>query len=306
MIVADRLRHPDRRRSRSSSPTPRSCPRGGGTGGSRSLQLGGTAVLHERPTRCVERARELAARAAGSRRRRHRGHRRRPRGRGRRAGAGADVGRAGAGGRRRRRRAGPLAAALDFAQEGATFPFGAHVAVVEVDIETGQVRLVRHVAVDDCGRILNPLLVRGPAARRHRPGRRPRRCGSSSSTTRTATRSPPRWPSTPCRARPSSPSFETVNTETPTPLNPLGAKGIGESGTIGSMPAVQNAVIDAVSHLGVRHIDMPCTPERVWRAIATARAGGDTDGWREPPAVFSTLPRRGSHRAPAATADVEI
>ena len=58
------------------------------------------------------------------------------------------------------------------------------------------------------------------------------------------------------------PSFDTLNTETPTPLNPLGAKGIGESGTIGSMPAVQNAVIDAVSHLGVRHIEMPCSPER--------------------------------------------
>src|SRR5258705_9886292 len=67
------------------------------------------------------------------------------------------------------------------------------------------------------------------------------------------------------------PSFETAHTETPTPLNPLGAKGIGESGTIGSTPAVQNAVVDAVVHLGVRHIDMPCTPERVWRAIRGAR-----------------------------------
>ena len=63
------------------------------------------------------------------------------------------------------------------------------------------------------------------------------------------------------------PSFENSHTETPTPLNPLGAKGIGESATIGSTPAVQNAVVDAVSHLGVRHIDMPLTPERVWRAL---------------------------------------
>ena len=63
------------------------------------------------------------------------------------------------------------------------------------------------------------------------------------------------------------PSFELVPMETPTPINPLGAKGIGESGTIGSTPAVQSAVIDAVAHLGVRHIDMPATPERVWRAI---------------------------------------
>ena len=67
-------------------------------------------------------------------------------------------------------------------------------------------------------------------------------------------------------------SLETHHTETPTPINPLGAKGIGESATIGSTPAVQNAVVDAVSHLGVRHIDMPLTPERVWRAI---RAAGD-------------------------------
>ena len=85
------------------------------------------------------------------------------------------------------------------------------------------------------------------------------------------------------------PSFETFNTETPTPLNPLGAKGIGESGTIGSTPAVQNAIVDALSHLGVRHIDMPCTPERVWRAISDARAGTLPPVWREPPAIFESL-----------------
>ena len=73
--------------------------------------------------------------------------------------------------------------------------------------------------------------------------------------------------------------LEVSNTETPTPVNPLGAKGIGESATIGSTPAVQNAVVDALSHLGVRHIDLPCTPERVWRAITggarpLARAAG--------------------------------
>ncbi len=68
------------------------------------------------------------------------------------------------------------------------------------------------------------------------------------------------------------PTFEAVNTETPTPLNPLGAKGIGESGTIGSTPAVQSAVVDAVSHLGVRHIDMPLTAMRVWQAINAAGA----------------------------------
>ena len=69
------------------------------------------------------------------------------------------------------------------------------------------------------------------------------------------------------------PSFTTAHTETPSPVNDLGAKGIGESATVGSTPAVQNAVVDALSHLGVRHIDIPCTPERVWRAIRAAREG---------------------------------
>ena len=71
------------------------------------------------------------------------------------------------------------------------------------------------------------------------------------------------------------PQFETVRMETPTPVNPLGAKGIGESGTIGATPAVHNAVIDALAHLGVRHIDMPVNGERVWRALAAARAQRD-------------------------------
>jgi carbon-monoxide dehydrogenase large subunit len=88
------------------------------------------------------------------------------------------------------------------------------------------------------------------------------------------------------------PSFETAGTETPTPLNPLGAKGIGESGTVGSMPAVQNAVVDALSHLGVRHLDPPLTPERVWRAIRAAADGTLLSPWSEPPALFETLPRR--------------
>jgi len=85
----------------------------------------------------------------------------------------------------------------------------------------------------------------------------------------------------------------------------LGAKGIGESGTIGAMPAVQNAVVDAVSHLGVRHIDMPCTPERVWTAITAAESGAATPAWQEPPAFFEQLPERRSSRRPAA-ADVDI
>ena len=85
------------------------------------------------------------------------------------------------------------------------------------------------------------------------------------------------------------PSFSVHSTETPSPLNPLGAKGIGEAATIGSTPAVQNAVIDALAHLGVRHLDMPCTSERVWRAIQDAAAGTLPDPWRDPPAVFARL-----------------
>jgi carbon-monoxide dehydrogenase large subunit len=107
------------------------------------------------------------------------------------------------------------------------------------------------------------------------------------------------------------PSFEATSTETPTPLNPLGAKGIGESGTIGSMPAVQNAVVDALSHLGVRHLEMPCTSERVWQAVRDAEAGTTPDPWREPPAIFADLAaaagaEAASEEARPDAADVEI
>jgi len=263
-------------------------PRGGGTGGSRSLQLGGSAVARAAEA-VLARARELVAdrlEAAASdivvtdd---------------GRLAVAGvpsisvgwaevaADAVAAGE----------PLTAALDFEQDGATFPFGAHVAVVEVDRETGRVELVRHVAVDDCGRVLNPLIVAGQQHGGIAQGAAQALFeqfvyddAGNPLTTNLADYAMP--------SAAELPAFEASNTETPTPLNPLGAKGIGESGTIGSTPAVQNAVIDAVRHLGVRHIDMPCTPERVWRAITDAAAGGGDPVWREPPAFFADLPVRG-------------
>ena len=108
-----------------------------------------------------------------------------------------------------------------------------------------------------------------------RPGWR-RRCTRSSSTTPTATHRTRNFV-TYCIPGPTElPSFELVRTETPTPVNPLGAKGIGESGTIGSTPAALNAVIDALSHLGVRSIEMPANGERVWRAIRDARSGTTT------------------------------
>src|SRR5690606_4862021 len=148
-----------------------------------------------------------------------------------------------------------------------TFPFGAHVAVVGVDTETGLVRLQRMIACDDAGTILNPLLAdgqrhggiaQGAAQPPHEQGRFDD--GGNPVTSNFADYT--------IVSAAELPSFELVAMETPTPLNPLGAKGIGESGTIGSTPAVQSAVVDARSHLGVRHIDMPCTPETVWTALA--------------------------------------
>jgi carbon-monoxide dehydrogenase large subunit len=161
----------------------------------------------------------------------------------------------------------------DFIQPAdGTYPFGAHVAVVEVDVETGRVVLLRHVAVDDCGRILNPLLVEGQV----HGGLGQGIAQALYEEVRYDEDGNPLTASLMAYAMPSAaefPTFETAHTVTPTPLNPLGAKGIGESATIGSTPAVQNAVVDAVSHLGVRHIDLPLTPERVWRAIHRPEPG---------------------------------
>jgi carbon-monoxide dehydrogenase large subunit len=97
------------------------------------------------------------------------------------------------------------------------------------------------------------------------------------------------------------PPMTLVNTVTETPRNPLGAKGIGESATVGSTPAVQNAVVDALSHLGVRHLDMPLKPDRVVAALDAAAAGRLPDAWREPPAAFEALPVRGAGAEDAAT-----
>jgi carbon-monoxide dehydrogenase large subunit len=165
----------------------------------------------------------------------------------------------------------PLDIATRFETSGASFPFGAHVAVVEVDTATGQVKHLRQVACDDAGRVLNPMLLEGQIH------------GGIAQGTAQALLEEVRYdedgnPVTSNLAdygmisAAELPSFEVVHMETPTFLNPLGAKGIGESGTIGSTPAVQSAVVDAVSHLGVRHIDMPATAERVWQAIRAASA----------------------------------
>ena len=158
----------------------------------------------------------------------------------------------------------------DFRAESPTFPFGAHLAVVEVDTETGAVELVRLVAVDDAGHIVNPLVaegqVHGGLATGVAQALYEEVAYDEDGTPLTASFLGYMFPSAA-----EMPSFELVAMETPTPVNVLGAKGIGESGTIGATPAVQNAVVDALSHLGVNHVDMPANGERVWRALADAR-----------------------------------
>ena len=153
-----------------------------------------------------------------------------------------------------------------FKPEGETFPFGMHLAVVEIDRDTGKVRLRRYLAVDDCGRVLNPLIVDG-----QRHGGIAQGVGQAlieeviyDDTGQLATSTFGDY------ALPRAvdfPPFELDRTVTPTPRNPLGAKGIGEAGTIGSTPAVVNAVVDALSPFGITHLDMPTTPEKIWRVM---------------------------------------
>ena len=152
-----------------------------------------------------------------------------------------------------------------------TFPFGAHVVITDVDRETGQVSIRRYVAVDDCGKIINPLIVAGQVHGGVAQGLGQAlweqavydENGQLLSGELTDYALP--------RAH-MMPWIESSHTETPSPVNPLGVKGVGEAGTIGCSPAVVNSVVDALSHLGVRHIDMPLTPEKVWKLIQGARA----------------------------------
>jgi aerobic carbon-monoxide dehydrogenase large subunit len=236
-------------------------PRGGGTGGSRSLQLGGAAV-QQASRELLDVARERAAASleaspsdlvfdSGTSAFTVKGD--------------PDV-------------SVPLTSLAEserlfvhtvFTAPGPTFPFGSHVAVVEVDTETGKVFLRRMVTIDDAGTVMNPLLAEG-----QRHGGIAQGAAQAfleevvyddDGNALTAT-----FADYPFASATELPSFELVEMETPTSYNPLGAKGIGEAGSIGATPAVQNAVIDAVSHLGVTHIDMPTSPQRVWRAINAA------------------------------------
>jgi aerobic carbon-monoxide dehydrogenase large subunit len=236
-------------------------PVGGGTGGSRSLQQGGAAVrqasrelidvarpraaaeLEANPADLVFDATSSAFAVAGD--------------------PDASVSLARLAERER------LRSHAVFSAPGATFPFGTHVAVVEVDTETGKTVLRRVITVDDAGTVINPLLAEG---QRHGGIAQ----GAAQALLEEVVFDADGNPLTanladyPFVSATEVPSFELADSQTPTSYNPLGAKGIGEAGTIGSTPAVQNAIIDAVAHLGVRHIDMPASPQRIWQALRSA------------------------------------
>ena len=147
-----------------------------------------------------------------------------------------------------------------------TFPFGSYICVVDIDRGTGEVKIRRFVAIDDCGNIINPMIVQGQVHGGLTMGMAPAlmeeisydeagniQGGSFMDYLVPTAMETPKW--------------ETGHTVTPSPHHPLGAKGVGESATVGAPPAIANAVVDALAHLGVRHIDIPITPEKVWRIL---------------------------------------
>ncbi|HEU4343489.1 MAG TPA: glyceraldehyde dehydrogenase subunit alpha [Candidatus Binatia bacterium] len=169
-----------------------------------------------------------------------------------------------------------LSAESMFEPSNFTFPFGTHICVVEVEPETGQIEIKKYVAVDDCGKVINPLLVDGQIQ-----GGIVQGLGQAmfeeviyDENGQLLTGSLMDY-AVPRAA--DLPRLNLTRTETPTPVNPLGIKGIGEAGTIGSTPAIVNAVVDALAPLGITHIDMPLTPQKIWslgQAAKPAAFGG--------------------------------
>ncbi len=152
-----------------------------------------------------------------------------------------------------------------------TFPFGSHIVVTDVDPDTGQISIRRYVAVDDCGRIINPLLVAGQVHGGVAQGLGQALWEQAVYDDNGQLVSGELTDYAVARAH-MMPWIEASHTVTPSPVNPLGVKGVGEAGTIGCSPAVVNSVVDALSHLGVRHIDMPLTPEKIWKLVQGARS----------------------------------
>jgi carbon-monoxide dehydrogenase large subunit len=160
-----------------------------------------------------------------------------------------------------------------YVQEHASVPFGTHVSVVEVDTETGDVRILRHVAVDDAGAIVNHLVldgqIHGGIAQgvgqalyeevRYDEDANPLTSNLTGYLVPTAV---------------TIPDLELRHTCTPSTSNPLGVKGVGEAGTVGSTPAVYGAALDAIAHLGVTDLQMPLTPTKIWSAIQAVQTGG--------------------------------
>ncbi|MEM8861716.1 MAG: aerobic carbon-monoxide dehydrogenase large subunit [Chloroflexota bacterium] len=150
-----------------------------------------------------------------------------------------------------------------------TFPFGSYIAVVDIDTGTGEVKIRRFVAIDDCGNIINPLVVEGQVHGGLTMGLAPAMYEEivydENGTCLTGTFADYLVPTSV-----ESPKWETGHTITPSPHHPIGAKGVGESPTVGAPPAIANAVVDAMWHLGVRNIDIPITPQKVWKALRDA------------------------------------
>jgi carbon-monoxide dehydrogenase large subunit len=147
-----------------------------------------------------------------------------------------------------------------------TFPFGSYICVVDIDRGTGMVKIRRFVAVDDCGNIINPMIVDGQIHGGLSMGMAPALL-EEISYDESGNIQGGSFMDYLVPTAMETPAWETGKTVTPSPHHPFGAKGVGESATVGATPAIANAVVDALSHLGVRHIDIPITPERVWRIL---------------------------------------
>jgi len=179
-----------------------------------------------------------------------------------------------------------LAAWRDFNPSSATFSSGAHLAVVEVETDTGDVHILTYVAVDDCGRVLNHYLaeaqVHGALAQGIGQALYEEALYGEDGQPLTASLMDYTMPNAE-----QVPSFVTSVVETPSPINPLGAKGVGEAGCIGGPPAIVNAVLDALAPLGIKTIDMPLKPEKIWTLVQAAHQ--DTLKQPEPivPSVFN-------------------